>query len=541
MIKKMMTLGFLFLTLISFAQEIDIKRGEILMDEKPIALIDKEKRGVYTISTLEEVPKLMVAYKGMGFPNGEVKYWYEITSLGTDKMNEIPYKKLTSSIGMKMNLAANLIKGDYPILTSDGIDEALLKKFTEGTSTGVLAGYKQKRQQLLNEKNKTEASLKEIRAALNIDKIGNVYFKTGKIGKIVQANKSVSGKNYFRYVVYDLDNNKIAEYIAEIDLNDFFDKFQSSEIITIDGKKFPYEWEDTMKTGIENDPNTENVIATLRLHGYELGHQMKKAILAQKKKETQKRLEAKKARLAAKKAKARLATKKAEKLKALTPSQTEKMEILTSLVKPYAYFNLVSSNDLSDASFVLLNLKFTGRVSKKAKSKVKENKKLFKESELNSIVDYLEAYSILEEAEIGVKLTASANRNSSKNRMLFSKMDAVFKESLLNIIKNDLKGQETDIDEFVLLTKVDLISNESPIFVKSSIETYRHILLNALNSLVNNYDHKELKDYLNNVDENYKKQRRESETEKNIENLNDHYHKNTHKLIEQAILNLLVI
>lgn len=281
--KKIITLGFLFLSLMSFAQEIDIKRGKILIDEKPIALIDKEKRSIYTISTLEEEPKFMVAYKGMGLPNGEVKYWYEITSLATNKMNDIPFKKLTSSLGMKMNLAANLIKGDYPILTSEGIDEALLKKFTEGPSNGVFAGYKQKKQQLLKEEKATEAALKKIKANLEIDALGYIFFKNDTIGRIVHANKTINGIDYLRYVITDLDKIKVAEYRAEIDLDDFFGAVQSSEILTIDGKKIPYELERTMKRGIDEDPNVKNIVAILRFHGYKLGHQMSKVLLEQEK------------------------------------------------------------------------------------------------------------------------------------------------------------------------------------------------------------------------------------------------------------------
>lgn len=519
MIKKMTIFGFLFLSLISFAQEIDIKRGKILLDETPIALIDKEKRGVYYISTLEEEPIFSVTNKVMPVGDGKYKYWYEIASLKTKKKNELPIERF--SFGLRKNIAANLVKGDYPFLTINGIDKALLKKFTEGPSTGVSARFKQQK-----EKGKEYAhEIKDLAQVIYIDEDNKIYFKNQWIGSIVQKNKKINGQTIFKYLIYDLDGFAIAEYRAKLDPGDFFDPILSSEISTIDGKHFTYEWQDSTEKEVQNDPNAKKIIAILLHKGYKLKYHWGKILLEQERIAAQKRAEEKKRKAAEEKA----------------HYITTKREILTSLMKNYAYFNLISSNDLTNPIFVSENLINIKVLTKSTKSTVNRFRFSLSSDEYDAIMGYLDAFEILGDAEMVEKVLLASNLNSPKLKGLIKKMDTIFKEALTNIIQDNLKGGAEDFQEFLLLTKVNTISNLGATFVGSTVEVYRKSLLESLNVLVQDYGYDELTGFLNYANKHFKKYRTELKTKTQIDQSVEHYHDNAQKYIDTAMTDMLII
>jgi hypothetical protein len=278
------------LSVVSHAQDFNVKKGKIFIDDEPAALIDKSKR-VYTISSLDNTPKLSVVCKMIMYNNGDRDLWYEITDLGTNKMNEIPHENLTSAIGFEKSIVANLVKGSYPILTPKGIDEALLKKLTEAPPTGVSAGFEQKRQQVANGHSNALALYNEHRT--EIDNAGTIYFDGKLGGRIVQSNlKSASGSPIFRYVVYDADKILVAEYINGMGVSELTKEYVNNEIVTIDKKKFPYKRESSIYNEVNKDPNARNIVATLLYNGYELGHQMSGVIQEQSKEEHEERVEA---------------------------------------------------------------------------------------------------------------------------------------------------------------------------------------------------------------------------------------------------------
>ena len=96
MMKKLLFSLFILGAIYSSAQEIDIKKGKILLDKKEIGLVDGKKR-VYTFSDLQNKPLFSIKYNLESLPNGEVRKWYTITDLSTNESNEFITEELGSS------------------------------------------------------------------------------------------------------------------------------------------------------------------------------------------------------------------------------------------------------------------------------------------------------------------------------------------------------------------------------------------------------------------------------------------------------------
>lgn len=86
--KKALVFIGLLIYLNSFGQEIKIKKDKISLDGVEVAMLDKNKL-VYTIATLDNVPKFSIEKKATALDDGSLVYWCILTDLNTNKTNDI--------------------------------------------------------------------------------------------------------------------------------------------------------------------------------------------------------------------------------------------------------------------------------------------------------------------------------------------------------------------------------------------------------------------------------------------------------------------
>ena len=170
-------------TVFSVAQEIKIKKGKISLDGVEVALLDKKKL-VYTISTLDNLPKFSVEMKSTNLLDGTTAYWCVITDLNTNKTNEILDKGSYDGLSFEKSIVASVTQGQYKFINASGIDEKLVADYINGPQSTITKDFEE-----LNRK--TVEELKNERALLDKLKIkivnGTIYQKQNATDKYGSA------------------------------------------------------------------------------------------------------------------------------------------------------------------------------------------------------------------------------------------------------------------------------------------------------------------------------------------------------------------
>ena len=177
-------------TVLSVAQEIKIKKGKISLDGIEVALLDKKKL-VYTISTLDNVPKFSVEMKNTNLLDGTSVYWCILTDLNTNKTNEILDMGSYEGMSFEKSIVSSVTEGQYKFITPNGIDEKLVTDYINGPQSTIIKDFEE-----LNRK--TVEELKNERALLDKLKIkivnGTIYQKqkvTDKHGNTIVIDMEV--------------------------------------------------------------------------------------------------------------------------------------------------------------------------------------------------------------------------------------------------------------------------------------------------------------------------------------------------------------
>ena len=111
------------------SQEVKVKKGEIQIDGKSIAKIDKEKNN-YTISDLSGKALFTATITNeTPLKNTASKRWLQLTG-NNGVVKEVELIPSTSfSFGLEKPITENLTKSNEPLLPSSEIDEAKLNSF----------------------------------------------------------------------------------------------------------------------------------------------------------------------------------------------------------------------------------------------------------------------------------------------------------------------------------------------------------------------------------------------------------------------------
>jgi hypothetical protein len=271
--KNIMKLKFLPVALVAvstfvYAQEIKVKKGEIQIDGKSVAKIDKEKNN-YKISDLSGKALFTAAITSQTPLNNNVsKNWLQLTgSNGVVRELEL-IDKTSFSFGFEKPITENLTKSSDPLLPASGIDENKINSFFQTEDRSISTA-----EDTRIEKDKETNRLEDALAADNkilISSVGIISANNQKIGYIVRKVTGTDGiQKFLSYTVLDI--NKIP--VAQIDFSSY-DKanIQSGLVLkTFDGKSFPIKLANYTSERLEYDELAPRVIKKLYANGYTLG------------------------------------------------------------------------------------------------------------------------------------------------------------------------------------------------------------------------------------------------------------------------------
>lgn len=265
---KLVLVATMFASISVFSQEVKVKKGEIQIDGKSVAKIDKEKNN-YTISDLSGKALFTATITSQTpLQNNVSKNWLQLTgSNGVVRELEL-IDKTSFSFGFEKPITENLTKSSDPLLPASGIDEAKINSFFQ-TEDRSISTAEDARIEKDKETNRSEDALAADNKIL-ISSVGIISANNQKIGYIVRKVTGSDGiQKFLSYTVLDI--NKIP--VAQISFSSW-DKanVQSGLVLkTFDGKSFPIKLANYTSERLEYDQLAPRVVKKLYANGYTLG------------------------------------------------------------------------------------------------------------------------------------------------------------------------------------------------------------------------------------------------------------------------------
>ena len=264
---KSFLVATMFASISFFAQEVKVKKGEIQIDGKSVAKIDKEKN-IYTISDLSGKSLFTATITNQTpLKNTASRSWLQLTG-NNGVVKEVELIPSTSfSFGLEKPITENLTKSNDPLLPSSGIDEAKINSFFQSEDRNI-----SKAEDVILEKEKKIVQAEDSLAKVNklvIDSKGIISANNQKIGYIIRKS---TGKDqiqeFLSYTVLDI--NKIS--VAQVNFSSYDAANSKSGLIlkTFDGKSFPIK-ENYTSDKIDYDKLAPRVVNKLFANGYTLG------------------------------------------------------------------------------------------------------------------------------------------------------------------------------------------------------------------------------------------------------------------------------
>jgi len=259
------------LTLCASAQEIKIKKGDVLLDGNPIAKIDSKLRE-YKITNLDGSTSI-VAFMRICKPAGqEVSSAYiELFDPNSNKHNDLLFDNLSPFSVDKSVVKTLFAKG---MMTDKGLVMDKINEFLNGEPSDLPIARACKE---LSEGNKIADSFQ-----LVIDDTGAIYSVKAqnpdpldkKIGYIKMISPSTNGE--LKYDIRDFDGYLVAEWFAKSGTSARYDKFLNQELLTFDNKIFKADFDNRgnpIGYKMSKDITAMNIVRALVANGYMLNHQ----------------------------------------------------------------------------------------------------------------------------------------------------------------------------------------------------------------------------------------------------------------------------
>jgi hypothetical protein len=263
--KKIILALFVLISIHSFAQEFKIKKGEVLLDGKPIAKISTKVLREYKISNLDGT-NTITAYMRICNMTTPGKVYIEVFNENDKKSNDLDFAKY-SPFNVDRSIVQTLFAKE--MITENGVQLEKINSFLNDAPTGLGEKYGCKQQNA--EKQITDA------LELTIDDYGTVFNKNKEIGRIsmITSTGDTSGA-VEKYEVRDLDSNLIGTWYGKFGMVQNYGKALNQEIMTYDNKVFKVEFDNGgnfIGYKMSKDITAMNIIKKLIANGYNLGHQ----------------------------------------------------------------------------------------------------------------------------------------------------------------------------------------------------------------------------------------------------------------------------
>lgn len=262
------TIFSLLLAVIStctFAQEFKIKKGEVLLDGKPIAKISNTNKGLreYKISNLDG-SNTITAYMRICTATVPGKSYIEVVN-DDKKANDLDFAKY-SPFNIDRSIVQTLFEKEM-LTEAGGVQTDKINTFLNGAQTGL--GEKYGCKQMNEEKEITDAY------QLTIDNSGTVFSKNQPIGYISMITSTGDSKGAVqKYEVTNLSHKTIATWYARAGQVAGYDKFLNEEIFTYDKKVFKVLYDNGgnfIGYSMSKDITAMNIVKKLIGNGYTLG------------------------------------------------------------------------------------------------------------------------------------------------------------------------------------------------------------------------------------------------------------------------------
>ena len=262
--KKLLFGLFMLGAIYTSAQEIDIKKGKILFDKKEIALVDGKKR-VYTFSDLQNKPLVSVEYKTEPLPYGGNKVWFKFIDLTTNQSNDFETDMTNFSLfNLEKDIVNTFSNGQYKLITSNGIDQAVVQEILQKEKRDIQAEYLN----YVTEYQKTLDELTELVKSNGIyfDNKGIIYQNDIKIGQILIHPTTFSVDDY---TLVENNNYKVGEWKGNtLEISDLKD------IYRINFKEFENPLKDKNSRVVKNNKFFTLIVGFALKNGFTLNTQL---------------------------------------------------------------------------------------------------------------------------------------------------------------------------------------------------------------------------------------------------------------------------
>nr|WP_315033173.1 hypothetical protein [uncultured Chryseobacterium sp.] len=247
----------------AFSQEIKIKKGELLLDNKVVAIVS-DRRGVFSFNDLNDKLQFTAQTRS---PDQNENGWVEFTG-ENGNIREANY----ADTGFTLNLGKLLVQNAMAqgLITIEGINDTKVKEFFSITDRSVSQAREKTKTILKEQTNQEDAVAKD--NGIVIDDYGQIWNKNkelvGFIRRVNTENTAIS-KSY-EYSVYD--NNKILIGKLACTNSDKYNNRAGLKIYTYDNKAAEITVEDNdFQAPLSKDKMADRMVKKLYTNGYTLG------------------------------------------------------------------------------------------------------------------------------------------------------------------------------------------------------------------------------------------------------------------------------
>ncbi|WP_165601811.1 hypothetical protein [Chryseobacterium sp. CBo1] len=252
----------IFMTISTFSQEIKIKKGELLLDDKAVAKVSDKGR-VYSFSDLNGKPQ----FSAQMF-NGDTteKGWVEFKG-ENGNVKEVEFSDTTFSLNMGKILVRNALA--QGLITLDGINEAKVNEFFQTNDRSLTEGRAKTKIMQQETSDKEDKITNEI--GIRIDNAGKIWDKNKVLlGFIQRVNTGNNIVLNYEYSVYE--NNKIRIAKLNCTNNDTYNSKNGLKVITYDNKQAEILVTNNNFGGpLSEDKMADRMVKKLVANGYALG------------------------------------------------------------------------------------------------------------------------------------------------------------------------------------------------------------------------------------------------------------------------------
>ena len=219
----------IYLVSMTWAQDISVKKGQILVDKRPIAKVEKKDK-MYLFSDLSGTP-LFSAIATSRTPLGNVdpsKFWLEIKGQN-GVVREMEMGKVGFTLSYEKMTVEGLIKSEAGLITLDGVNAEKIASFFDHEDRSISKLIDERKEAIKAQRQKEDELAREV--SLKVEK-GTITAKGKAIGYIT---KKTINDHTAAYAVGDLNKFKIAElHFSTLQTN----KPADCTFKTYDGKEF---------------------------------------------------------------------------------------------------------------------------------------------------------------------------------------------------------------------------------------------------------------------------------------------------------------